>query len=179
MDDFRVDTDIESGLEAVTRFQSIRRWHMIDTTRSQSIGEHSANVALLAYHIAIYAPGGYFGSASSVLAPALFHDLPEVFMGDIPTHTKKYLTGVKELEERLTPVEFKYEANENVNLLIKLCDLADGIRFIEKYGVDRVAIFAMDGLRAQLGNKLLHARAIWPEHVYELVNNKLQTYLFQ
>lgn len=179
MDDFRVDTDIEPGIEAVTRFQSIRRWHMIDTTRSQSIGEHSANVALLAYHIAIYAPQGYFGSASSVLAPALFHDLPEVFMGDIPTHTKKYLTGVKELEERLTPVEFKYEADENVNLLIKLCDLADGIRFIEKYGVDRVAIFAMDGLRAQLDNKLLHARAIWPDHVYELVNNKIQTYLFQ
>lgn len=179
MDDFRVDTEIEAGIEAVTRFQSIKRWHMVDTTRTQSIAEHSANVALLAYHIAIFAPEGYFGSAAGVLAPALFHDLPEVFMGDIPTHTKKYLTGVKELEDRLTPVEFKYEADENVHLLIKLCDLADGIRFIEKYGVDRVAIFAMDGLRVQLKNKLLQARAAWPEHVYAVVDEKIATYLFQ
>lgn len=179
MDDFRVDVNVDVGLEAVTRFQSIRRWHMIDTSRSQSIAEHSANVALLAYHIAMYAPEGYFGSASSVLAPAMFHDLPEVFMGDIPTHTKKYLSGVEELEERLTPPEFKYEAHDSVHLLIKLCDLADGIRFIERYGVDRVAIFAMNGLHIQLNNKFLQARATWPEHVYHLVYDKIQMYLLQ
>ena len=86
MDDFRVDTDIEPGLEAVTRFQSIRRWHMVDTTRSQSIAEHSANVALLAYHIAIYAPEGYFGSAAGVLAPAMF--LPLRFVH--PVRTKRW-----------------------------------------------------------------------------------------
>lgn len=179
MDDFRVDTDVAPGLEAVTRFQSIKRWHMIDTCRQQSIAEHSANVALLAYHIAIFAPGVYFGPAQGVLAPALFHDLPEVFMGDIPTHTKKHLKGITELEERLTPAEFRYEANDQVHLLIKLCDLADGIRFIEKYGVDRVAIFAMEGLHAQLNKKFVEARAQWPENVYEHVRDKIDLYLLQ
>lgn len=179
MDDFRVDVDIDPALEAVTRFQSIKRWHMIDTTRTQSIAEHSANVALLAYHISITAPEVYFGSASGVLGPALFHDLPEVFCGDIPTHTKKYLTGIKELEERLTPPQFRYEVDEKVRALVKLCDLADGIRFIERYGVDRVAIFATDGLRAQMSVKLLSARAAWPTHVFEHVNDKIQTYVSQ
>lgn len=179
MDDFRVDVDIDPGLEAVTRFQSIKRWHMVDTTRTQSIAEHSANVALLAYHISITAPGGYFGPGESILAPALFHDLPEVFCGDIPTHTKKHLTGLKELEERLTPPEFRYEADEKVHALVKLCDLADGIRFIERYGVDRVAIFATDGLRIQMSGRLLRARAAWPTHVFEHVNDKIQTYVSQ
>jgi hypothetical protein len=36
MDDFRVDVAFDPGLEAVARFQSIRRWHMVDTTRAQS-----------------------------------------------------------------------------------------------------------------------------------------------
>jgi hypothetical protein len=109
----------------------------------------------------------------------LFHDLPEVFCGDIPTHTKKYLTGLKELEARLTPPEYRYEADEKVHALVKLCDLADGIRFIERYGVDRVAIFATDGLRVQMSGKLLRARATWPMNVFEHVNDKIQTYVSQ
>jgi len=179
MDDFFVDPSIESGIEAVTRFQSIKRWHMVDTCRQQSIAEHSANVALLAYHIATFAPDGYFGPAGLILAPALFHDLPEVFMGDIPTHTKKHLKGIDELEERLTPPEFRYIASERAHMLIKVCDLADGIRFIEKYGVDRVAVFAMQGLQEQLKKKFTEARAHWPEEVYHYVDDKIGTYLYQ
>jgi hypothetical protein len=179
MDDFRVDMSIDAGLEAVTRFQSIKRWHMVDTTRTQSIAEHSANVALLAYHISTTCPDGYFGSGEAILAPALFHDLPEVFMGDIPTHTKKHLTGIQQLEDLLTPPEFKYEASDQVHALVKLCDLADGIRFIERYGVDRVAIFATEGLRAQLKIRLTSARANWPEHVFNHVDDKISIYVHQ
>jgi hypothetical protein len=178
MDDFRVDTAFDPGLEAVTRFQSIRRWHMVDTTRAQSIGEHSANVALLAYHIAHKVPNEFFGDPCKVLAPGLMHDLPEVFMGDIPTHTKKYLSGVQELEERLTPPEYRYQSTDDIDLLIKICDLADGIRFIERFGVDRVAIFATEGLRQQLDVKLKHARAKWPEPVWVVVEDKINDYLY-
>jgi len=179
MHDFRVDTTIDAGIEAVMRFQSIRRWHMIDTTRQQSIGEHSANVALLAFYIASTVPDGYFGPPTSILAPALLHDLPEVFIGDIPTHTKKYLMGVDELEERLTPSVFNVVATDDKALLIKLCDLADGIRFIEKFGVDRVAIFAMKGLEAQLQAKFIQARAKWPSEVYEVMQAAISTYIYQ
>lgn len=179
--DFRVDPDMPAGLEAVTRFQSIKRWHMIDTTRTQSIAEHSANVALLAYYIAVSAPGMYFGAGQTVLAPALLHDLPEVFCGDMPTHTKKYINGIKELEEKLTPAEFRpgMVCSDDQKLLIKLCDLADGMRFIEKYGVDRVAIFAMNGLDAQLQIKLTEARSRWPEEVFNVVNDIITKYLYQ
>lgn len=175
--DFRVDTDIPSGLEAVARFQSIKRWHMIDTSRQQSIAEHSANVALLCYHIAHTAPEVYFGPGIGVLLPALTHDFEEVFMGDIPTHTKKYLGGIDELERHLLPPEYRTDAhNPNVRLLIKLADLADGIRFIERHGLDRVAIWAGDGLRVQLRNKLLQAESEWPEHVFEHCKNKITEY---
>lgn len=174
---FRVDPDVHPALEAVTRFQSIRRWHMIDTCRAQSIAEHSANVALLAYYLCVSAPGGYFGPAVGALLPSLTHDIPEVFTGDIPAHTKKYIMGVDELEEKLTPACFRSECSDDLALLIKLCDLADGIRFIERYGVDRVAVFATDGLRDQLNLKMLRARAQWPDHVYESVNDKITTYL--
>lgn len=175
--DFRVDPSVDAGIEAVARFQSIKRWHMVDTSRTQSIAEHSANVAALAYYIAMYAPGMYFGPAATILPAALFHDLAEVFIGDIPTHTKKYLSGAKELENMVLPREFQCVPPDDHRLLIKICDLADGIRFIEKYGVDRVAIFAMNGLNAQLENKFNEARSRWPEEVYQKVNNLITDYL--
>lgn len=179
MHDFYVDTDVDPALEAATRFQSIKRWHMVDTCRNQSIAEHSANVALLAYYISMTSPINYFDGPATCALAALFHDLPEVFMGDIPTHTKKHLKGIKELEANLTPRMYEVEVSDNTNLLLKMCDLADGIRFIEKFGVDRVSIFAMNGLREQLQNKYAEAKSMWPEHVFNGVWDKIETYIQQ
>jgi len=80
--------DDRSELESVMRFHAVKRWHMIDTTRQQTLAEHSANVALLAYVIANGAPQMFFGPAEGVTTAALVHDLGEVFTGDIPSHTK-------------------------------------------------------------------------------------------
>ncbi|CAB4120823.1 HD domain containing protein, partial [uncultured Caudovirales phage] len=92
-----------ASIEAVMRFHAVKRWHMIDTTRQQTLAEHSANVALLAYHIALHAPLMIFGGALAVSGMALLHDIDEVFTGDIPTHTKQHLIGLQELEDQNTP----------------------------------------------------------------------------
>lgn len=175
--DFRVNPSVPAGIEAVTRFQSIRRWHMIDTTRAQSVGEHSANVGLLAYYIAKTVPLPCFGRPEDVLAGAMLHDIAEVFMGDIPTHTKKCLGWVDVLEESLVPPVFKRCVTEDVELLIKICDLADGIRFIEHFGVSQAAIRAMDGLRDLLDAKFKEAQGRWPRDVFDSAFETVQTYL--
>jgi hypothetical protein len=51
----------KAGIETVMRLHSVKRWHMIDTTRIQTLAEHSANVALLAFYIARTAPRMFFG----------------------------------------------------------------------------------------------------------------------
>jgi hypothetical protein len=156
-------------VESVMRFGAVKRWHMIDTTRQQTLAEHSANVAALAYLVAVRSPLMFFGPAQNVACHALLHDMPEVFTGDIPSHTKKYLSGIDYLEDTVTPAAFKYGVRccSNVALMIKICDLVDGIRFIRLHGVDVTAKHAMVGLEAQLKDRLATAITEWPVAVFE------------
>jgi 5'-deoxynucleotidase YfbR-like HD superfamily hydrolase len=172
----------DPGLEAVMRFHAVKRWHMIDTTRAQTLAEHSANVALLAYYIAMRAPGMYFGPAANIAIIGLLHDLPEVFMGDIPTMTKPYLgkDRIHTLEHDLTPAAFRTELESpEVSHMIKLCDLADGIRFIRTHGIDVTARHAEEGLSIQFIDKLRAAKALWPVEVYEFVKHAVNFYAYE
>ena len=166
-------------IEAITRFASVKRWHMVDTTKTQSVAEHSANVALLARYIAATAPGIYFGNPASVAGCALVHDLEEVFTGDIPTLTKRMLSGVRELEAEVMPRVFlaDHAGPESVAPLIKLCDMADAIRFIRIYGIGSEAIWARKGLEQQMADLFRAAEAVWPEHVFVKVLAAIYEYI--
>lgn len=170
------------AVETVMRIQSVKRWHMIDTTRQQTLAEHSANVALLAMMIAIQCKGsGLFNEPPLIAAAALVHDIPESFTGDIPTHTKKYLVGLTDLEEAVTHMDFHVTVNGHTGLLIKICDLADGIRFIRLHGVDMTARHARTGLEAQFEAKFETARIVWfwPENVIKTIRNLATFYAYE
>lgn len=167
------------ALESVMRLQAVKRWHMIDTTRAQTLAEHSANVAMLVLLISKTAPINFF-SGHAVIA-ALVHDLPEAFTGDIPSHTKKYLDGIHELEHATMNKVFDIDMNDHDRLLIKLCDLADGIRFIRLHGVDMTADHARDGLEAQMQVKFDKdiVALEWPEHLVSHVKDHLVFYAYE
>ena len=169
------------AIETVMRMSAVKRWHMIETSRTQTLAEHSANVALLAMAIAKNAPINYFDSYVEVALAALVHDVPEAFTGDIPTPTKRHLTGVDELEHALTDPTFKYYGNDNTHALIKMCDLADGIRFIRVHGLDMTGGHAQKGLEAQLATKIefVETELGWPEHLAAHVVNMLDFYAYE
>lgn len=164
------------------RLQAVKRWHMIETTRIQTLAEHTANVALLAWVIALTSPGGFF-QASSVVTGALVHDTPEAFTGDIPSHTKRSLPhqSLEELEKTVTPRIFftpSTELSSDESILIKLCDLADGIRFIRLYGIDGTARHAQEGLERQLNMKWLEAEH-WPTVIVNHVMDRIRFYAYE
>jgi hypothetical protein len=166
-------------IEAVMRLHAVKRWHMIDTTRIQTLAEHTANVALAAYVIAATAPGMFFGPSHKAAMCGLFHDLEEVFTGDIPAHTKQHLSGVDDLEQEVLPKMFKDTFDTKINLLVKLCDLADGIRFVRLHGVDATATHAQNGLWNQFQNKCEEVESVWPKNVYRHVRNWLLFYIYE
>jgi 5'-deoxynucleotidase YfbR-like HD superfamily hydrolase len=171
------------ALETIMRLQAVKRWHMLDTTRQQTLAEHSANVAMLAFLIAATAPEMYFGPAAGLAARALIHDLDEVFSGDIPTPTKDYGSmrkTIKELEKRLVPRVFELylDSAPDHDLLIKLCDLADGIRFIRLHGVDVTSVHARSGLEKQLKKKY-DAMQNWPAKIRRHVSQHVQFYAYE
>lgn len=176
--EFYANGEQRAGIEAVQRMQAVKRWHMIDTTRQQTLAEHSANVALLGWYIACTAPGMHFGPADRIASLALRHDLAEVYTGDIPSHSKRHLTGLDELEDAVLPFIFKADGvSPDQTLLIKLCDLADGIRFVRLHGVDITSKHAETGLYNQLDVKLEEATR-WPAPVLYYVTDAVRFYAF-
>lgn len=166
-------------LETVMRLSAVKRWHMIDTTRTQNLAEHSANVALLAYTVAMRAPRGFFGPAVFMMTAGMLHDLAEVFTGDIPSHTKRHLTGVEQLEKSTLPFMFGTDYGANEKILIKLCDLADGVRFIRLHGVDITAKHAMIGLEEQMYRWFSEAEKLWPEEVFDIAKDMIIFYAYE
>lgn len=171
------------AVETVMRVHAVKRWHMIDTTRVQTLAEHSANVALLAMLIAKTAPIEWFDTYAVVAAAALVHDIPETFTGDIPSHTKRHLNsdGLRQLECDITPVTFFVSTNVHTKALIKLCDIADGIRFIRLHGVDLTATHARVGLENQFHDRCTDAwkNLRWPVEVFDHVRNNLMFYAYE
>jgi hypothetical protein len=169
------------GVETVMRMHSVKRWHMIDTTRIQTLAEHSANVAMLAYLIARTAPINYLPDSCYVAAAALVHDVEEAFTGDIPTHTKQRLSGLTELESEVIDPTFSIPVDPNTKMLIKLCDLADGIRFIRIHGVDMTAVHARMGLEKQLNTMFSCAGGVleWPSHLVDHVRGHVMFYAYE
>lgn len=179
MSEFRIMKQGDAPIEAVMRLRSVKRWHMIDTTRTQTLAEHSANVAALVLLIGRTAPGMFFDTATAVMA-ALTHDVGEVFMGDIPTMTKPYLLGADELELNVTPRVLQTDVAPKEKLLIKICDLADGIRFIRIHGVDVTAAHAQAGLEKQLRQRYIQATAEhWPAEVVSRVRHVVNIYAYE
>jgi 5'-deoxynucleotidase YfbR-like HD superfamily hydrolase len=176
------------AVETVMRLHSVKRWHMIDTTRQQTLAEHSANVALLAMTIAMTSPNPHFDKPGMIAAYGLTHDLPEAFTGDIPTHTKGHLAGLDVLEQSVMhPVfnrvngEGRVPVLKDTKLLVKLCDLADGIRFVRLHGVDMTARHAREGLEEQLSHRLAEAadELQWPEAVLKHVRSNIMFYAYE
>lgn len=169
------------AVESVMRISAVKRWHMIDTTRLQTLGEHSANVALLAMLIARTSPIEYFDTYTQVAAAALVHDIEEAFTGDIPSHTKRRLDGIDDLEKEVTHVTMTVVVSASTAMLIKICDIADGIRFVRLHGVDMTAIHAQEGLEDQLLNRFESCKEDlrWPAHVLEHVKHHITFYAYE
>lgn len=171
----------DRAMEMIVRMASIKRWHMIDTTRMQTLAEHSMNVALLAWYIAHTCPDGYFMSPARAAVAGMLHDIEESVTGDIQSITKQFLGPmIRDIESDLIPGSLQTECDGDTASLVKICDLADGIRFIRVYG-NNVATkeFAKNGLELKLRDRYRLAENNWPTSVAKHVRQKIDLYIYE
>ncbi len=82
----------------VFRQKYIRRWSLMRNVKDETLSEHCAEVAILAQALALIG-NHYFGKQylpDRAAALALYHDVPEVITGDLPTPVKYFSPPLRE-----------------------------------------------------------------------------------
>lgn len=70
----------------------IRRWSLMRNTEEENIQEHTLQTAMIAYHLCLLR-NTYFGGKTDparAAVLAMYHDVAEVFTGDMPTPVKYF-----------------------------------------------------------------------------------------
>lgn len=85
-----------SFFSMVMRMRYINRWGLMRNTKTESLAEHTLDVALLAHALAVLGNRrlnrGYDADRTAVLA--LYHDVSEIITGDMPTPIKYHSEGL-------------------------------------------------------------------------------------
>lgn len=82
----------------IFRQKYIKRWGLMNSTMPENLTEHSAETAVLAHALAVIG-NKYFGKSydpAKTAELALFHDVPEVYTGDLPTPIKYFSPQMRE-----------------------------------------------------------------------------------
>ena len=76
----------------VFRQKYIRRWGLMHSMLPENLSTHSLEVALCAHALAVIGNTRFQKEydADRIASKAMFHDVPEIFTGDIPTPVKYY-----------------------------------------------------------------------------------------
>ncbi len=138
----------------VFRQKYITRWALMRNISLESLSQHSAEVAVLAHALALIGNRIFEKSydPDHIASIALFHDVPEVITGDLPTPVKYFSREIKHNYKQLEdtaidtllarlpePLRADYEEllrepeDENTRLLVKAADkLAAYIKCLEE-----------------------------------------------
>lgn len=120
-------------LSDLLRLQHVRRWHIVNVIKEQTVADHSWAVGLIAMKLLERADEAQFSAQAAQYA--IVHDLDEVFVGDIPTPTKKAL-GFDVPEDLLPEVKQIIDATPMaVKMAVKLADFIEAEYFLVDHGV--------------------------------------------
>ncbi len=129
----------------IYRMKYISRWSLMRNTRVENLAEHSFHVSVLAHALAVISRDVFGNDINPERAAtaALYHDMPEILTGDLPTPIKYYgadiKTAYKKIEREATEklimtldekirsgVESSAcEADERISKIIKAADKLD------------------------------------------------------
>lgn len=137
-----MENNLYSFYSIAFRQKYIQRWGLMRNINSENLSEHSSEVAMITHALAVIGNNIYdknydCGQAVSI---ALFHDVPEVYTGDLPTPVKYFNENMRETYKSVEndaiakllnklPDELKksyhevfYPTDNDIVLLVKIAD---------------------------------------------------------
>ncbi|MDR2753122.1 MAG: 5'-deoxynucleotidase [Oscillospiraceae bacterium] len=87
----------------LSRMKYISRWALMRNVENENLSEHSLETAVLAHCLVLLHNTRFGGSlqAERAVNLALFHDVPEVLTGDMPTPVKYHSSEVREAYQKV------------------------------------------------------------------------------
>lgn len=81
-----------------SRMQHMSRWALMRNTREETLSQHSLEVAAIAHTLAVIGNKrlGKNYDASRIALSGIYHDMPEIITGDMPTPVKYYNQKIRE-----------------------------------------------------------------------------------
>lgn len=81
-----------------SRMKHINRWALMRNTAKENISEHSNDVAVIAHALAVIKNERFGGKVNPERAAflGLYHDMPEIITGDMPTPVKYFSDTMRE-----------------------------------------------------------------------------------
>ena len=148
---------IAQRVKAYQMSNMVSRFHAHRLSHENTVGHHSANVALIAHELVEFNPQVEH-EAYNILLWCLQHDLPEYFTGDIPAPVKWESNNVSMILDRM-------EKRWYASLDIQVPDLSHEAYTIFKAS-DALDAFITCYLEARAGNTLLgEVRAAYVAHI--------------
>lgn len=81
----------------LARLKWIRRWGLMRNTQEETLEGHTLQTAMIAFHLCLLHNTYFGGHADPKQAAvlAMYHDVPEIFTGDMPTPVKYFNTHMR------------------------------------------------------------------------------------
>lgn len=161
------------------------RWHSVRVGRSQTLAEHHYLVSMFTNKLAKdILPEITDSERLRMVEYAMWHDLPEIICGDLPSPLKRRIeqlcpdnNPIEAIEAQVAPWLVKLKKQIGVKpeqaTIIKLSDLIDAILFIEQEGVGTHARIVAKQLRVQFLKKIQSAKTESPNHPWDKAQNLL------
>ena len=140
------------------RLCHVRRWHIVQTHREQTVAEHSYAVAVLDGSLAAAMRWRgllHHTEQLRLLQWALSHDMMEVKTGDTPTPFKRALESVagpgivekaEDAIDRDTAGAYRMVKGSEIEMIVKLADSIEAIQFLLDNGAGDHSRRVLDGL---------------------------------
>ena len=157
------------------RAAHVRRWHIVQVAREQSLAEHLFCVTVIAGSLAAamrWEGLFHYQHKIRLMNWALYHDILEVRAGDMPTPFKKALERVagddvvekaeREFDNDAT-AQYRDIKGTPVEMIVKLADLLEAIKFLNENGLGDHARQVLDGIRADFAAHVDKYEKLWTD----------------
>jgi 5'-deoxynucleotidase len=167
------------------RCAHVKRWSMVRVLREQNLAEH----LMLVQIVALETVDRYLSGPNHVANPdklradvmewAMWHDMPEVITGDVPTPMKKFVaahggpTLLHAIEQQVDGrhYELSKSVGETALLIVKFADLYEAIHFLHWEGHGPRATEISMGLMVRMKKHIAHTGAAMMPELAEVFEN--------